>query len=164
MDHLRLAKAVDMGIRIVAVAALSTMIGLNGCALKIGHVDPSALPYVERFKKEATARGVFADVGFIDVEVVESFDGFGVSRDTVGVCFSNGNPDSGKISLLASFWASAPDSAKENLMFHELGHCALSLGHLDCPRGANQIMCPTMLPNLYYQTQRTALIDELFHE
>lgn len=153
-----------MAIRVIITVTFSAMISLNGCALKIGRVDPSALPHVQQFKKEATDRGVFVDVTPIDVEIVPSFSDVSVSRDTVGICYTNGSADFGRISLLASFWEKASNSERENLMFHELGHCALGLDHLPCLKGSNQIMCPTMLPSAYYAVQRTSLIDELFNE
>ncbi len=56
-------------------------------------------------------------------------------------------------------WDRNPTMWQENLIFHELGHCDLGLGH----GGWDTIMGQNILSTSYYEAGREKLIEELFN-
>jgi hypothetical protein len=54
---------------------------------------------------------------------------------------------------------------KEQLLFHELGHCVLNRKHCDLVVNLDPIslMHPKMLKSEYYKNNRDELIEELFN-
>lgn len=55
------------------------------------------------------------------------------------------------------FWDQATDLTREQLMFHELGHCVLGRQHT-----TYGIMHTPLLKDEYYKANRDKLIEELF--
>ncbi len=78
-------------------------------------IDPQLKPYFERFCAEvggdcSTVSGEFADLG----------------STYAGMC-NYTNPNS--VQINAAYWERINDEDKEEVVFHELGHCLLGLGH-----------------------------------
>lgn len=145
--------------RTLMLIIASYSVPFNGCAPKIGTVDPAVVPVVKQFKIEAANRGKTVPVDHLDITLVDGFSDTRLDVNTVGVCYDGVE---NRIELLRSYWIKAASMDRELLLFHELGHCAMGKEHLDCPGGSNHIMCPTMAPRLCYEGHRAVMIDELF--
>lgn len=131
-----------------------SLIVLNGCALKVGKVDPELKDVVDSFKQEANKRNRFSDIESIDFYLVDHLSG--EEKGVVGTCFYEG-----KVEILKSYWLRANSAQKENLIFHEAGHCALFKDHVACNGEKVSIMCESMLEPSKYWGNRQKLIDEL---
>jgi hypothetical protein len=73
------------------------------------------IPYIERFTRATT---ITPDISI----------NFNKLEDYVGVCFIFNNGQR-KIEIDAQFWDEADDLTREELLFHELGHCVLNRDH-----------------------------------
>lgn len=133
-----------MRILLIALALL-----VSACGKSPDILDPELAPYVDRFKAEGIKYGHPVTI-FFDIQ-------FGVpdpsNARVVGECSGNNG-----VIISAGFWEHAPDADKEQLMFHELGHCALFLSHVK----TYSIMYPIMLNTFWYLHYRDALVKELF--
>lgn len=78
----------------------------------------------------------------------------------IGVCYKRGNDRS--IVISREYWVFASEMAKAALMFHELAHCKLDLGHTE--PGSNSLMEPRMLPERKLRSSWDYLLDKLFKE
>lgn len=83
-------------------------------------LEAEFIPYYERF----------TDVYKVDVKYVAGWfaDTNSHSENAVGICYSY-TDGSRRIEIDPDYWANSSDDGKEQLMFHELGHCALNLDH-----------------------------------
>ena len=107
---------------------VAILIGLGllliGCdKAPVYHVAPPFEPYVQRFIEEAAARGVvidFSDTGLF-IQFREAFD-----SESSGVCRADHHIEIEKV-----YWDDLSDTQREGLIFHELGHCELSRGHIN---------------------------------
>lgn len=100
-----------------AILALALVLTLSACGRK-GQVDPAFNAYVRDFE-------VKIGVGVNNVDI--SFRK--LNAPTIGVCYSGGQFN--QINIDPDFWATMNESGREQLMYHELGHCVLGLGHND---------------------------------
>lgn len=115
-------------------------------------------PYVKGFIMESEVRSAGnIDVSGLSIVFIDNVNQFATGYDltTVGQCDYGMNT----IRVLKPYWDGAADDTKENLIFHEMGHCVLKLEHTSCPN----IMCPSMLDPAYYELNRTHLLDDLFY-
>ena len=111
--------------------------------------------YIERFERLSEDRRPTT----IKSLIVEFAD---LTSPTVGLCTVR----SGKspfIQIDRTFWESASDAAKENLMFHELGHCILIRGHKETKSAGipDSLMFPSLIP-YHYEKDKRPYINELF--
>jgi hypothetical protein len=91
-----------------------------------GRIDPEFIPYLERFMKEAGARGI--QINPIRARALSIEFGFNLVADnTLGQC----DVTTKQMKVSESYWATAGDMEKEVLIFHELGHCLLGREHED---------------------------------
>ncbi len=142
-----------MRIRILVLALLAT-----GCnTLK---VDPSLQEYITRFEKASPGMTI------VDLEA-----GFGdLSKDKyAGVCYSGGLGDTPTVVIDTQFWAKADDTLREQVVFHELGHCILQRIHVAGSRADNidapvSLMHSGVFSEAVYVKYRADYIKELFHE
>ncbi len=93
---------------------------LIGCGKAPINVDPALQPYVDRWNSIYKHK-VDVDVGFGDTL---GMSGLG---EIVGECVIN--DDESKVVIDRRYWRISQDAAREELMFHELRHCILLLGH-----------------------------------
>jgi hypothetical protein len=89
--------------------------------------------------------------------------GFGVSYsdsgDAAGSCYHSPSTNSDRILIDVKYWAMYDDTAKELLVYHELGHCVLKRRHVE---DHDSIMRPILFDTIAgYEADRQALIDEL---
>lgn len=102
-----------------------TCIALTSCGNIYGsHINTDLQTYVNRFLQVAQEQGynVSLDNLIVDYERL--------SGNVIGVCYLGGVP---KVGISESYWKrlAVSNSDREQLMFHELGHCLLGRGHLD---------------------------------
>lgn len=128
-------------------------------------VDEELVPFYESFAEEAAKRGVIFDNAQEQIEgYIQSIPDEGV----LGACRRNeDNEESPQIFLDRPYWKTATTLEKEYVMFHELGHCFLKLGHddsVDSIGDCNSIMASGLSGCRvnYNPTSREELLDELF--
>jgi len=125
-------------------------------------------PYIDLFIAEAASRGVDLEIEDLVVLFEEDLEVDGVQA--AGICTrSRKDPPTIKLDNTTVNWRSNL-SSREQLVFHELGHCVLNRSHLDAkmtngnyrsamrPSG-EQIYGPVL--NLF---KRDYYLDELFNE
>jgi hypothetical protein len=67
--------------------------------------------------------------------------------------------------VLKSFWDSSTQARREQIIFHELGHCILSRSHTsnkDSGEEPLSIMYPTIFDDYHYTLNHSYYIHELF--
>jgi hypothetical protein len=70
-----------------------------------------------------------------------------------------------KITIDPSSWATLQEYSRQNLIFHELGHCILNLGHdstLMSNGIPNSLMNPSLLPDGIFEFFRSHYMNQLF--
>ena len=87
--------------------------------------------YVDQFIWEAEKRGVDVDVSKLSFEFEVGIDGGSAQYSIVGICTRSDKLHLIKIDTLNSLWLLSGDLGKEEVVFHELGHCLLGRLHKD---------------------------------
>jgi hypothetical protein len=100
---------------------LLILLTLSGCAP--AYMEPEITPYANSF-------GQYMSVDLHDVSIK-----FGDLRSSskervLGVC-RTADGHSGDITIDRSAWLEMDEISREQLIWHELGHCALARGHAD---------------------------------
>ncbi|MGK0317072.1 MAG: hypothetical protein ACI86M_003311 [Saprospiraceae bacterium] len=140
---------------------------VSSCTKKVDGVpiNGELIPYYESFKEEAALRGIVFDNAVAQIEgYLQNIPDSGV----LGACKRNaGNEENPQIFLDKQYWRTATNLEREYVMFHELGHCFLMLGHDDSRDGKGD--CVSMMASgigacqtNYNQFNRDSLITELF--
>lgn len=126
------------------------------------YIDSSLDPILQQFEYEARIRGARVDRSHLSMT-------FGLIRQgkddrTVGYC---GRSAMGGmiIKIHKKSWDGFDESQREELIFHELGHCLAGRDHCgkQHTNGPISIMYPEVLPGDYYKKNREELVDELFN-
>ena len=96
-------------------------------------IPKSVQPHVDRFINEAEKRGISLDVSRLSIEFDSDINiSTGNDQQTVvGSCSQSGNLDLVKIDTLNSLWLLSGTLGREEIIFHELGHCLLGRQHRD---------------------------------
>jgi hypothetical protein len=122
-------------------------------------VEAEFVPFVEKFQAEAAANGRPLQI----TDLVVKFGDMQSSSET-GACEINGD-ETPTITVSQAAWNRRSDAEREELMFHELGHCALKRQHnsqrMQDGRPAS-IMNPYALGRYTYEAHREEYIAELF--
>jgi len=155
-------------VRIILYAMLAAVIS-NGCTTiniiherlqKLHYIDSNLKELAEKFKKEAVAHK-----RVVDLSELTMIFGTTYSKDepyTIGTCGQmNGFP---VITIDTRYWDTADQYEKEELVFHELGHCILGRDHCEIKVDGKSasIMEPDMLGSVMYKENRENLLNELF--
>jgi hypothetical protein len=121
--------------------------------------------YVQRFEQVSQEVGLPARADRLIMEFDESLSG----TRTLGVCYYSRIP---RVTINPSFWKSryTSNAAREQLIFHELGHCVLGRGHTNEEALAldNGIRLPVSVMNMYhfntsfYESNWNYYMQELF--
>lgn len=110
---------------------------LSACGVTPYH-DPELLPYLEKFRSEMNLKSDYVSLYFGELE-----------KPTIGRCRLGIFPNS-YITIDKNFWETASESGKEQLMYHELGHCVLMLGHDDELIEYQGFQIPASIMNSYF--------------
>lgn len=128
-------------------------------------VDEEIEPFYALFAEEAAKRGVVFDNS---VEMIEAYIQTIPSTGVLGLCKRNEGNDSNRQTVYDKpYWKTATQLEKEYVVFHELGHCFLGLGHDDDADGLGNCIS-IMASGLgscrdnYNNVTRDSLITELF--
>lgn len=89
---------------------------LLGCASRAVEIAPEAKIYADRWE------GIYGIEVDVPVKMADLKD------NTVGLCTTKGGKGV-EITLDIEFWNEASDYGREELIFHEFGHCLMGLGH-----------------------------------
>lgn len=81
-------------------------------------------PYYDRFLVEAKRQNVTINTDNLILEMVDELQDL-----ELGVCSVNN--EIRIIKVLSSTWKPLTDAGKEQIVYHELGHCGLGRAHLD---------------------------------
>lgn len=140
--------------------------GLIGCAVeqptKVLRITPEMKPYLDLFIVEAKVRGVNLHIDNLIMAPTDSLN----DSDTLAICYYEFTP---RVLIGTDFWAWAAPLTREQVIFHELGHCLLRRSHNDDSilyEGSyipESIMSRYLFPEYYYETYRDYYLDELFH-
>lgn len=128
-------------------------------------VSPEFRPYVRLFEQEAAKRDIFFDFEESGLEIL-----LGPTRvdNAAGVCRGDGS-----IEIEKNVWNNYSDAGKEQLIFHELGHCVLSRPHRNTVLNNGEwgsIMRGSPIPENrgvavnYSGRRKQYYVDELFDE
>lgn len=112
---------------------------------------------IEAFKREALLRNKDIDISKITVI-------FGKQEgNSVGLCITAHSQPF--ITIHKQFWTIYDQFEREELIFHELGHCVLDREHCEVKKNNKSVsmMEPNMLGSGYYGPNRENLVDELFN-
>ena len=157
------------------ILVLFTFLSLSGCADDYGSrgtpsppsqavVDQNLEGFRNRFIEYSyTALG--REVLYQQVNLNFADLGYTVEKGgTNGRC-STGPGILPTIEIDRLFWSGADDARRENLMFHELGHCLLGRAHVETTDRLGypiSVMYPYTLSSNLYAGRRTQYIAELF--
>jgi hypothetical protein len=104
-------------------------------------VDPALAPYLASFERDIGASTAGISAAFADTETQANPLG-----ETIGECITwvddSGTVVARNIQVDAAYWAGASADARLELMYHELGHCALNMQHITTFQGNG---CPTSI-------------------
>lgn len=139
------------------------MIVAVGCAEKPeSHVDPEFQELVSQFQREAQEHGVAVEmagltVAFGDFEAKSS----GV---TLGSCRGAGS-ENPRVKINSASWPKLSQSARKEVIFHELGHCILVRAHKDDVAStgfAKSLMARSILSERLFVQNEDGYLRELF--
>ena len=123
------------------------------------YIDSSLRVYLSRFTSEAEYRGVVVNTMHLTMQ----FDlDRGEPEDVVGTCDVYEAVPTIKVDRAA--WNEMPEGNREELVFHELGHCLLKRGHCDVLADGKRlsIMSSRIEDAGEYNKRREEYVDELF--
>lgn len=129
-------------------------------------IHPELQPYVTAFESEAMKRGIVVEIDGLNAQIVE---GLSSSAPVCGVSLREDVRGFPAIEIDKDCWETYPESDKEVLVFHELGHAVLGRSdtddYLDFEIKPKSIMTTRSLIKLYNTSEgpmREYYIDELF--
>lgn len=126
---------------------------------RIRVVDPEFEPFIEIFRQEAAMRNIDVSEELEQISIA-----FGDTEHNAGLCINYIDV----IKINQELWEYKSFEKKENLIFHELGHCLLGRGHRDAETDCNECLSymrsnPGLCSvNSYSSKWRKYYIDELF--
>lgn len=146
---------------------------IAGCAqagspLKAGNrtIDSALAPTLASFNAYAALQGVSIPASREDNLILE-FDLLGQPGASggmvVGMCLIGPYGANGTLAFVAqidkAYWTASNPTVREEVVFHELGHCLLGRQHRN---DANSLMNAFLLPESTYDQDHAGFIAELF--
>lgn len=117
-----------------------------------GRIHPKLDFYIEQFATDAAKRNVPCyytfTIGFQETRPED------IGETVIGYCRRGL-----ELRVISSFWDKASGADRMTLLYHELGHCALGLGHTD---GEPDIMNSYLLDEKIVDTRWDDLINKMF--
>lgn len=132
---------------------------LTGCGPKLELGDFKS--YVTSFEAESLIRGQSIHITNLKIQF-----GF-LPSNLLGLCNVN-NLATPLITINPDLWTNMDDTQKEQVVYHELGHCVLhrvhnnSLGPIDKTRLYDSLMDAQPLLLIDYASNRDSYLNELF--
>ena len=111
-----------------------------------GYKDPALSEYLNNFEEDM---GIEIP-GHLSISIVD--DLYKISNPNVdAVCWSNSKTKVGeKIEIRRSRWEVLSEASREQLLYHELGHCVLNRDHRN---DDSSTWCPSSIMNKYTFTE-----------
>jgi len=128
-----------------------------------GFIFGSSNPYFDSYKRQFESEYILAKSGDINTSAIRiNFVKEIENNRAVGVCYQF--IGGAEIVIKSGFWNKISSTSRKNLIYHELGHCALNRGHLDTKhKGYNiSIMNSTMISDFYLDNFENVILKELF--
>ena len=121
--------------------------------------------YVRLFQNEAASRGLEIGTQRLRIYVVDKFSEELRDEGTIGLCVYSGDKrtvflDKRTLNTYSSY-------QREMLVFHELGHCLLLLGHDESTDEDGiplSLMYPANFNSSYYVSSRKYYLDQMFEK
>lgn len=126
--------------------------------------DPSdeVMGLIRSFYREAKTRGAVPDQLYTGLNVEFGLMFPGAPPDTVAYCDMRAN----HIVISRKQWDKLDTAQREEMMYHELGHCVLRRDHRSDTNPTTHIpssmMYPNILPGKVYLAHKEAYLRELF--
>lgn len=156
-----------------ALQVSSIVLGLSvasSCApiekehIEMFQVDSTFMPYVQNFELAAQAEGVSMKITDLIIEF-----GSTPSMNETGVCEIATN-ETPKVTINQRIWNTLSNTDRQEVIFHELGHCTLRrrhqegeiMGFNNTTRIPASIMYPYRIPGTTYQAHIDHYHEELF--
>lgn len=136
------------------IVALSLVLSSCGGAYITNGMDT----YVQSFEAESLARGKTLQVHNLVIEVVDELPHPYEGGAFVGLCTLDGKDNSPYIQIYKTFWDAASNAMKEQLIFHEMGHCLLYKTHIP----GEGLMHASLSPEEVYTLDRKVWLDNFF--
>ncbi len=156
----------------MTLGSVGTHIHLGGSRTSISQAagnewDSEVNQILRKFVLEADARAVKLRFGLSDIEIVPDMDGFGGGDQTKAQPIAYCTPGNNQIKINNIYWDMMNDVAKEQVLFHELGHCMLQRDHREDthPDGRKKSIMSARkrwVKNDTYVVHRKEYLDELF--
>lgn len=111
--------------------------------------------YLETFEEKMHLAGVDAPMNEVTAVFADS-----LPNNAIGTCQTKIK----KITISREYWEAVSEAHREQLMYHELGHCVLGRGHLNDYVGDKpvSIMNAFHFPSVVYAENYGDLMNELF--
>lgn len=148
---------------------LFLVISLSACGKKENpHVaiESQFASYVNNFQVRSQEQGRGVVIDNLEVSMVPTLDKLG--SNVVGVCYRNvdgsGTP---RVEISEEYWIRMDTDAREELMFHELGHCVITRGHrgsVDASGFPLSVMNPFIFSSYHYLQNYHNYMYELFNQ
>lgn len=133
-----------MSVRLIVLLTL-----LSGCAPSPAEVQP----YLDQFIKDSVTYNVSIDSSKLVIQFKK------LTWPMVGQCSKDdsGNP---LVTLDPGYWVEESDpSSRQELVYHELGHCLLGRGHVV---GRESIMNAVLITGAILEGNKDDLLKDLF--
>ena len=138
------------------------------------NVNPELQPYVTTFQSKLSRAGQNSKINDLEAHFSDSL-GTSSSGTVIGTCQTQKRTkDTGLvvevietpiIKINRAWWKYASDASREELMYHELGHCIIKRGHdsVITDGFARSIMYPLHLGEDIYTSRYSLYMAELFN-
>ena len=105
-----------------------TLFGLSSCASQ-PTIDPMVAPFVDQFIGDAKAHGI-TELSRVTVTFGPVQKHPDKTLETVGQCeYATWRHQIPRVTINATRWSHLSELERKTLIYHELGHCLLGLGH-----------------------------------
>lgn len=143
---------------------LMLLIALYGCA-PYKNIDPKLRQYYNVFIYEGTSRHTDLNHEGINISFSSNLGRNEKNETILGMCSWDPLHEVPWVTVAINDFDALSESQKEELMFHEFGHCLLGLDHDDAllPTGkAKSVMNSHLFRGNDYFDNRQYYVDELF--
>lgn len=158
------------------VAVLFSACGPRPQNMQGKNIDGALSKYLDQFGLEASSRGVSVDASNLTMTFSESMPSSSIPNGFV-MAYCQRSIQGQSVIVKGSNWNALSVSDREQVIFHELGHCLLGLSHNNTREAAldyyggltyatnvpSSIMNELHFEAWLYNANRTAYLDRLFN-